>query len=536
MASLCAGNARGDVRMPAIFGDHMVLQQDVKLSVWGTADPGEQVSIAIGSSKGKATADATGKWTAKLPPLPVSATPVEMQVAGKNKLAFKDVLVGDVWLCSGQSNMEFGIGNTANAKELIPQMDYPSIRLFLVPHTLAFEPQTDIKQENLKGQWVVCTPQNVVAIGGWNGFSAVGLLFGREIHEQRKQPVGLIGSYWGGTKVETWSSQEMFKATPELAHFVGDFETIKTGHSDILRKYTEETLAKWQQDHDAWKQLVSQPLPQGTQRPKEPQRPESPDAYPQYPSVLYNGMINPLVSYGIKGVIWYQGESNGGKGEKAGEYQKTFASMIADWRQRWGIGEFPFLFVQCPTWDFGYFWIRIRDEQFHTLAVPKTGMAVSIDVGEAKEVHPKGNKPTIAHRLALAARRVAYGEKIVASGPLYSSFTVEGNKIRIHFTETGSGLMIGSAPSIRPNEQPKAPEDHLNGFEISPNTYQYFPAQALIDGDTIVVWSDSVATPKNVRFGAAGFPNPPLNLYNKEGLPASPFNTITGAPALPAAH
>ena len=524
--------------MPAIFGDHMVLQQDTKLTVWGTADPGEQVSVTVGASKGNATADAAGKWTARLAPLPVSATPVQMQVEGKNKLTFTDVLVGDVWLCSGQSNMEFGIGNTANASELIPRMDYPAIRLFLVPHNLAFEPQSNVKQDNLKGhpgQWVVCTPQNVIEIGGWNGFTAVGLLFGREIYEQRKQPLGLIGSYWGGTKVQTWTSQEAFKTDPSLAPLLTEFDTAKAGYPEMMRKYNEEILIKWQADHDAWKALVSQPRPQGSPRPKEPPRPAGPYAYPQIPSVLFNGMINPLIPYALKGVIWYQGESNGGKGETS-QYLKCFSGMITDWRQRWGIGDFPFLFVQCPSWDMGYFWIRIRDEQFHTLALPGTAMAVGIDVGEPKEVHPKGNKAIIAHRLALAARHIAYGEKLVSSGPLFSSFKVEGNKIRISFTNIGSGLTIGAPPSIQPNESPKPQEDHLNGFEVSAEINQYSPAKAQIDGDTILVWSDAVPVPKNARYAAAGFPNPPVNLYNKEGLPASPFSTVWGAPVLPETH
>jgi sialate O-acetylesterase len=544
-ALLLPNAARGNIQMPAIFGDHMVLQQSTTLPFWGKADPGEEVTVAIGSNQAKATADASGLWRVDLHPLPVTQTPVQVQVTGKNTLTFSDVLVGDVWLCSGQSNMEFGIGKAGNAAQVIPQLNYPAIRMFLVAHTIAFDPQTDVKVDDLtdpavktmRGHWVVCTPENVVKIGGWNGFSAAALFFAREIFEDRKQPIGLIGAYWGGTQVKDWMSLDSLEQDPACASFVTEFNTTKANWATMLDTFKTQTFPKWQQDHDAWKQQVAQLAP-GSPKPKEPKRPEAPDAYPQFPVILFDGMINPLIPYALKGVLWYQGESNGStEADRHGLYGKMFADMITDWRKRWGEGDFPFLFVQASTWNQGYFWISIRDQQLKTLALPNTGMAVTMDLGAENDPHYL-DKEDVGHRLALAARHVAYGENLVYSGPIYSSSTVEGNEIRIHFTNTGSGLKIGTAPAaVYPNGQVPPPEDHLTGFEISNFANLFSPAQAKIDGDTVLVWNDSIPKPKDVRYGNAGFPKPLLNLYNNENLPASPFSTVKPKPlVLPAAN
>lgn len=518
-------SARADVSMPAIFGDHMVLQQDTKLSIWGTAAPGEEVHVTVGGREGKVVAGTTGKWLVKLDPLPVNGTPVDLKVAGKaNTLTFSDVLVGDVWLCSGQSNMEFGIGHTVNAKETAAQFNYPAIRMFLVAHNLAFEPATDVKRELKRGQWVVCTPQSIFEVTGWNGFSAVALFFARDIYELRKQPIGLIGSYWGGTTVQAWTSLSALEVDPVHAHFVKEFADVKANFTEMLRKYNEEDFPKYKQELAAWKASQNQPVQAGTQPLKQPKPPAKPGEYPQYPAVLFNGMINPIIPYTIKGVIWNQGESNGGKNGEGLLYAKTFPVMINDWRQRWGQGDFPFLFVQCPTWEWGYFSIAVRDSQLRTLAVPKTGMVVTMDIGDKHDVHAK-DKINIGHRLALAARHVAYGENLVYSGPIYAGFKIEGDKIRVNFNHPGSGLVIGSAPVSTPGAQPLPPADRLYGFEISNSPNVFSPAEARIDGDSVVVWSDAVKNPKNVRYGWAGYPEPVINLYNKEGLPASPFNT-----------
>ncbi|MDD5350628.1 MAG: sialate O-acetylesterase [Chthoniobacteraceae bacterium] len=530
VASLCAGNARGDVRMPALFGDHMVLQQNMTLSVWGMADPGEQISVTVGSSKGKITADAAGKWMAKLPPLPVSATPVEMQVEGKNKLVIKDVLVGDVWLCSGQSNMEFGIGNAPNAKEAIPKMNYPSIRMFLLPHVIAYDLETDVPREKSLGQWVVCTPQSVTNIGGWWGFSSAGLFFARDIYEQRKEPLGLIGAYCGGSPIQAWMSLEALRSNPGLAKAAAQFETTKADLPALKQKYETEVLAKWQQEHDAWQAQVGQPLPEGTQRPKEPARPAASYARGNVPSTLYNGMINPLIPYGIKGAIWYQGESNAGR-EEGRAYASYFATMITDWRQRWGQGDFPFIYAQLSGWKGAICCTYVRDSQLKTLALPHTGMAVTMDIGDLNDIHPK-DKLNVGRRLALAARHVAYGENLVYSGPIVQSVKEEGNKMRVAFQHVGGGLVIGSAPAAKADDAPAPKADQLNGFEIAGADKKFVPAQARIDGAGVVAWSDAVPQPKEVSYCWSPFPVPPANLYNKEGLPASPFNSVEGLPSL----
>ena len=541
LVSLNAQHAQSDVRMPAIFGDHMVLQQDVKLPIWGTAASGEQVTVTIGSDQGQATADASGKWMVRLNPLPVSDKPVEVQVQGNNKLVFKDVLVGDVWVCSSQSNMEFGIGNASNAKEVLPKLTYPAIRMFLLQHSFAFEPKVDVERVQNSGTWMVCTPQNAINIGGWYGFSAVGLFFARDIYEQRKQPLGLVGSYCGGSPIQAWTSEEAFRGNPPLARFADKLETDKAtlaaNYPSLKQKYDTETLPQWQMAHDQWlkamddwKKAASQPSAAPSPRPKEPTRPAPPGPTSKTPCTLFNGMINPLIPYAVKGVIWYQGESNAGK-EEGHEYASLFSTMIADWRQRWGLGDFPFLFVQLSAWKGAICCNYVRDSQLKTLSLPNTGMVVTMDTGDLNDIHPK-DKVNVGRRLALVARRVAYGEHIVYSGPIFTAWNVEANRIRVSFKHSGSGLTIGSAPTSRIDEQPQPIADHLNGFEVAGADKNFQPAQARIDGDTVLVWSDAVSQPKDVRYGWTAFPIPPLNLYNKDGLPASPFNSLEGAPVL----
>lgn len=516
---------RAEVAMPAIFGDHMVLQQDIRLPVWGTAAPGEEVRVTVGARQGRTVADAAGKWRLELAPLPVNAAPVEMKVEGRaNALVFTDVLVGDVWLCSGQSNMEFGFGHTVNAKENAAQFDLPAVRLFLVAHHLAFEPVADVKREQKRGQWVVCTPRSIFEVSGWNGFSAVALYFARDIYEQRRQPLGLIGAYWGGTTVEAWTSLPALAVDPEHEKFVKAFADVKANFTGMLRTYNEVDLPRYKQDLAAWNEARKRPTAPGTAAPQRPKQPAKPGEYPQYPAVLFNGMIHPLIPYALKGVVWYQGESNGGKNGEGWLYAKTFAAMIGDWRRRWGQGDFPFIFTQCAGWEWGYFSIPVRDSQLRSLSVPGTAMAVTIDIGEEKDVHPK-DKLNVGRRLALAARHVAYGEDIVYSGPLYAGFAIEGNKVRVRFDHIGGGLVIGTPPPARPEDPPAAPAAELHGFEISRSRNVYTPANARIEGDSVVVWSDDVPDPKNIRYGWAGYPKPMVNLYNKEGLPASPFST-----------
>jgi sialate O-acetylesterase len=503
---------QAEVKLPAIFGDHMVLQQDISLPVWGWATPGEKVTVEIAGRRGETTASADGKWRVTLKPVAQGSQPFELKVSGTNTVVFTDVLVGDVWVCSGQSNMEFGLGLAHNTAQAVPQANHPQIRLFRVNPAVALSPQ-----EDCTGTWMVCTPENVIKIGGWNGFSAVAYFFGREIQQARNVPIGLIGTYWGGTPAQAWTSLEALRAKPALEHYAKAADDNQTHLAENKARYESEILPKWKEAVEAWK---LKPEPKG----REPWRPAPPDRNPSLSTGLFNAMISPLTGYGIKGAIWYQGEANAGSDKAAKEYAELFPAMITDWRARWGQGDFPFLFVQLANFSTGGAWPKLRDAQTSTLSLPNTGMAVAIDVGEAKDIHPK-NKEAVGHRLALAARHVAYREKIVYSGPLYRSMKVKGAKIEVRFSQTGGGLMIGAAPALRVDEPAASPADRLNAFEIAGVDKKFVPAQASIEKDRVVVWSDQVNAPVAVRYAWSAFPEPAANLYNREGLPASPFST-----------
>jgi len=562
----------GEVTMPAIFGDHMVLQEGVILPLWGTAAPGEAVKVSVGDHTGRATADPSGAWMVKLDPLPTNGQPVDVQVTGTNTLVFHDVLIGDVWICSGQSNMSFGIGNAHNASEAISSSNNPQIRLFMAPRAVSLTPQPDCGtlRWGMQGRWLVCSPDTVTlgragwAGGGWLGFSAVGYFFGSEVQQARHVPIGLISTNWGGTRAECWMSLDALQANPDLSHYADAFAQTRDNLTQLKIDYDTKILPAWQQAHDAWQQQYGQAYAQAIQQwkdqaaaalkngqvmpsqpPPQPGKPEPKKPVfigdsPFQPSVLFNAMINPFIPYGIKGVIWYQGESNGTDLTSAREYATLFPALIADWRQRWSttvpsLAQFPFLYVQLASYGwsdagFGTYWPYLRAAQAKTLALPNTGMAVTIDIGEYRNIHPK-DKLDVGHRLALLARRVAYGEPIVASGPTYDSMTVAGNKIVVAFRKAGANpdpdadLVIGVAPPIRLGLPPAVPAGTLQGFVIAGADGKFVPAQAKIDGDTVVVWSDQVAQPTAVRYDWAGYPVPPGNLYNKAGLPAAPFAT-----------
>lgn len=535
---LLASPLRADVKLPAIFGDHMVLQREAKVPVWGWADPNEAVTVTAGDVKTDATTGADGKWSATLVGLKASDKPIEVTVAGKNTLTLHDVLVGDVWVCSGQSNMEFqlgggkwGFGGAHDAATEIPKADHPTLRLFIVKKKIALEPQKDCV-----GEWMVCTPETAPK------FSAVGYFFGRDILEDQHVPVGMIGTYWGGTPAQAWTSLEALKAQPELSEMAAGFEKTTGNLAEAKQNYETNVLPKWQKAHDAWaaemKQWNSdaakakadgQPEPP---KPKsvlqEPRKPSAPDNNPNMATVLTNGMIAPIVPYAIKGAIWYQGESNAGA---AKQYETLFPTMITDWRTRWGEGDFPFIWVQLanfmarnpdPTQQPDG-WPGLRDAQSKTLKLPNTGQAVILDIGEEKDIHPK-DKMDVGLRLSLAARHVAYGEDLIYSGPTYDSMRIDGDKIQVKFKNTGTGLAILAAPSTQADVPQAQPAAELKGFAIAGEDHKFVWASATIaSADTLIVSSPEVKEPKAVRYGWAN--NPEVNLYNKEGLPASPFRT-----------
>ena len=530
-----SGPLWADVKMPAIFGDHMVLQQDTALPVWGTATAGEKVTVTVGSSTGSAVTGADGNWMVKLTPLPAGTAPLTMTVVGTNTLTFTDVLVGDVWICSGQSNMEFKLGAAHNLAEVMPKLNDPQLRQFAVPYRTSIDPRTD-----LSGKWEVCTPETA------GHFTAVGYFFGSELRSHLNRPIGLIATFWGGTPAQAWTSLDALKKEPSLKHFVdahdkfaatytpeaeADFLTKQAVFWPIITKWNQEVgtpykaaLKDWT-DADAKAKAAGQPEPPKPE-PSSPMPvgPVSPDGGQNAPGNLFNAMINPLIPYAIKGAIWYQGEANAGQPV---EYRTLFPTMITDWRQRWGQGDFPFLFVQLAKYaapNDG--WAELRWSQFKTLALPNTGMAVAYDVGDNANIHPK-DKMDVGLRLALAAKHVAYGEKLVYTGPVYDKIAINGDKVTVSFTELGGGLVIGTAPWVPPGATPLL-NTSLVGFMISGNDGKWVPADAAIEGNTVVVSSAQVKEPIAVRYA---FDEASGNLYDKEGLPAVPFRSDRGVDA-----
>jgi sialate O-acetylesterase len=638
--------AQAEVHVPSIIGDNMVLQQGPGSRVWGTGEVGEPVTVTFAGQTVRAIADSQGRWQILLGPIKAGG-PYVLTISGSNTLTFKNVLVGDVWICSGQSNMEWPLINSTNGTEAIAQANYPEIRLFTVQKNTATAPLEDVK-----GRWVVTTPDQV------GQFSAVGYFFGRELYQQLKRPLGLIHTSWGGTPAEAWTSHATLASAPELKPILDRYEKSMETLPQRLEDY-QRVLAEWEQKNlhqdpgnkgealgyaepalstGDWKEMK---LPQffetaglaidgaiwfrkeidlpeswtgkhltlnltaiddfdityfnntrvgatGSETPnsylvprrysipgslvhagrnliavrvfdrageggfgrtdlmslgpvgaketesislagpwsykveleleaKKPDwgsRPEETGPTNQNsPTVLYNAMIAPLTRYAIRGAIWYQGESNAGR---AYQYRTLFPAMIQDWRTAWGQGAFPFYFVQLPNWRPAQpepgdsDWAELREAQLMTLRTPETGMAVTIDLGDANELHPR-NKIDVAKRLAAWALAETYHQKVTATGPLYDSFSIKGDKIQIKFKQAGSGGLK------TPNGEP------LKGVAIAGVDHKFAWAEARIKGDSLIVWSKEVAHPVAVRYAWAD--NPVGNLYNKAGLPASPFRT-----------
>jgi len=480
-----------DVKLPAVISDNMVLQQNTKVPVWGTAEPGEQVTVTLGEQQLVTTADNEGRWTVKLAPLDAGG-PFELTVAGNNTITLHNVLVGEIWFCSGQSNMQWPVNLAANAEQEKAESNCSTIRLFSIKRTVAGQPLQDTE-----GKWVACSSETVMS------FSAVGYFFGRYLHKELETPVGLIHSSWGGTPAEAWTSRSTLESDAEFKPILDHWEQTLAKYPQAEKEYQKQ-LAQWKQD-------VANAKNEGKKAPRKPQTPIGPN-HPHRAAGLYNGMIAPLIPYAIKGVIWYQGESNAGQ---AYQYRKLFPMMIQNWRRDWGQGDFPFLFVQLANFmkrqpqPAESAWAELREAQLMTLVLPKTAMAVAIDIGEANDIHPR-NKQDVGYRLGLAARTIAYGSDVVYSGPIYESMIVEDDKVRLRFKHIGSGLVTRDS-------------EPLKGFAIAGPDHKFAWADAKIDNNTVVVWSEQVPNPIAVRYAWAD--NPDCNLYNKAGLPASPFRT-----------
>ncbi len=526
LAVALAVSAVADVKLPAIISNNMVIQRGIKARIWGTADPGEEVTVSIAAQKQAAKADDRGEWAVLLEPMKEGG-PLEMTIAGKNSIKVENILVGDVWVCSGQSNMAMTVGGSANAKDEAAAADFPLIRHFGVRHTPAATPQKDTPG----AAWAVCSPQTV------GGFTAVGYFFGRHLHQELKVPIGLLHTSVGGTPAQAWTSREALDAVPELKHYIAALDAAVNPSAEAKAKF-EEALKKWEAEAAKAKEAKKQP----------PRKPAPPGVGSHTPSALYNGMVAPVTPYAIRGAIWYQGESNAGN---AKEYRILFPTMIKDWRKRWGQGDFPFLWVQLASFmavdkepsDIGWAWLR--EAQDLTLALPKTGQACIIDIGEVKDIHPR-NKQDVGKRLALAALAIEYGKDVVHSGPRFDKMTVEGNKARISFTKEtlGGGLVARPFEDMKPNgptlqkrfEVELAPDlrpkSEVYGFAIAGEDKRFVWAEAKIDGDSVVVSAPGIEKPVAVRYAWAN--TPVCNLYNKAGLPACPFRTDDWAPPAPA--
>ena len=634
--------ANAEVRLPAIISDNMVLQQGVKLPIWGNARPGEHVIVTLKDKSASTVADGQGHWQVWIDPVKAGG-PLELTVKGDNVLTIKNILAGEVWLCSGQSNMEWPLVNTIGGADAVAQANYPEIRLFTVTKNTSATPLAD-----LEGHWVVTTPDDVA------NFSAVGYFFGLELYQKLKVPVGLIHSSWGGTPAEAWTRHEALVSSPELKPIIDKYESSlntlpqeKEAYARALAEWEEKNLyidsgnkgealgyadpktsttdwpkmdlpkqfetagllidgavwfrkelevpASWAgkdlvlnlppiDDQDTtyfngakvgaigretpnsymvprkyvvpgslvragrnviavrvfdsageggfsrggafslgpsgadtqaitlrgvWDYKVEQAL-----EPKHPDwgtRPEAVGVNNQNnPSVLYNAMIAPLVPFAIRGVIWYQGESNAGR---AYQYRTLFPTMIRDWRSAWG-NNFPFYFVQLANWHANKAepdesdWAELREAQMMTLREPQTGMAVTIDIGDENDIHPR-NKLDVGRRLAAWALAGSYSQKVIPSGPLFDSYIVKDNEVRIRFKHADGLKTSDGGP--------------LKGFAIAGEDRRFVWAEARIEGDTVIVSSAKVSKPVAVRYGWAD--NPIANLYNKAGLPASPFRT-----------
>ncbi|MEN2415669.1 sialate O-acetylesterase [Flavobacterium mesophilum] len=617
--------SNANVKMPLLFSDGMVLQRNKAIPVWGFADANEKVEIHFNKQIKKTQADKNGKWTVNLD-AEKAGGPFELQIIGKNKITIKNVLVGEVWICSGQSNMEFQVFKTMNADKEMNNADYPMIRHFGVAQDLSGKPKDDLKA----GKWEVSSKETV------GNFTAVGFYFARKLYSELKIPIGIINTSWGGTNVETWTSREAFQNSAEFKNMIADVPVMNVDSISVLyakrmkervekiqgtsvSTANENTFKDFSFDDTSWGELntpslwENQPLGDldgvvwmrktitlsaediknkailslakiddedityvnGVEVGKNTlydvrriyQVPDgilkegknviavrivdntggggiygeaedlkltvgskvipldgkwkfrvivvktslSPNSYP---SLLYNAMVNPLVPYAIEGVLWYQGEANVWR---ANQYKKAFPLMITDWRNKFKQSDFPFYFVQLSTFDEtggnskkGSRWAELREAQSETLKLKNTGMAVTTDIGNAKDIHPT-NKQDVGLRLAAIALNNVYGKKQVFSGPTYKSQEIKGNQIILTFDNIGSGL---STPN----------NDELKGFEIAGADKVFHSAKAIVKDNKVIVSSDQVQNPVAVHYGWAD-DDTQINLYNKEKFPASPFRT-----------
>ncbi len=494
LLALPAASAAAELELAAIFSDHLVLQQEKPVPVWGWADPGEQITVEFAGQRKTVTAGADGKWTVQLDPLAASAESRELVVQSKirnQKSRISDVLVGEVWLGSGQSNMAMLVRNARDFEQEQLAADLPQIRMFREESPPAGTPQT-----SANGSWAVCSPETV------GSFSATQFFFGRQLHRDLKVPIGLVNSSVGGTPIESWISAEAQASVPELqAHIAAEAQAAAVFDEARAKADFEQALARW-------KERAAKAKADGQAAPPKPKDPLERRRRSGGTGGLFNGKIAPLIPYALRGVIWYQGEANSQPG-KGSLYQYQLPALVSDWRTRWG-EDFPFAWVQLPNFQRpGEDWMLVREAMLKTLRLPHTGMAITVDIGDSKDIHPK-NKQEVGRRLALWALGQVYRQPVPAtSGPLPAGQERRGAEIVLSFTHTEGGL--------------QAKDGDLKGFVIAGEDRQWKPAQARIEGEQVLVSSSEVKTPVAVRY--AWEADPICNLYNGAGLPASPFRT-----------
>lgn len=492
---LClSANIFADVKLPDVLGDSMVLQQKQTIPIWGTADVGETVVVTFQKQKLTVVADAKGNWRVNLKPMNASVTPEILTIQGKNKVSLKDILIGEVWLVSGQSNMQWTLFQSINGEKEVAKAHHPNIRLFNVSRMVGFK-----KRPGKMAEWKVCTPVSV------KEFSGAGYYFAVDLQEKLKVPVGIINSSWGGSQAEAWTPIEYLKAHPDL---VATVERTKIWDEERPRVQVEyaQAIEKWKVESEKQKAAGARPSPS----------PGVPDALRDYrvAASIYDGMIAPLMPFAIKGAVWYQGESNEARAE---QYNILLPIMIRGWREKWGQGNFPFGVIQLPNYrqpkaePADEAWSFIREAQRRTsLNTINTGLIVTIDIGEANDIHPK-NKLDVGLRMSRWALKDAYQFKL-ANSPVLKSYEVKDNKIILTFDDVGAGLKIKNG-------------DKLNEFAIAGDDKKFVWAEAKIVGkNKVEVWSEMISKPAAVRYA---FNNNPKNqnLTNDSGLPASPFRT-----------
>lgn len=487
-------NILGDVKLPDVLASSMVLQQNQKVPIWGTADVGETVIISFQKQKFTTIADQKGKWRIDLKPLKATSKPENLIIQATNKIELKDILIGEVWLVSGQSNMQWTLYQSNNGESEVAKANHPNIRLFNVSREVAFK-----KKQGKLGEWKDCNPTTV------KEFSGAGYYFGVELQKTLNVPIGLINTSYGGSQAEAWTPVEYLKANPDL---VATVERTKIWDEERPRVKVEYAAAieKWKVESEKQKASGLRPSPS----------PAVPDALRDYrvAASIYDGMIVPLIPFAIKGAIWYQGESNEARAE---QYNILLPTMIRSWRERWGQGNYPFGIIQLPNYrqpkaePIDEPWSFIREAQRRTsLNTPKTGLIVTIDIGDANDIHPK-NKLDVGLRMSIWALKNAYKKKLIDS-PVLINYVIKSNKIELTFNEVGTGLKLTKG-------------EKLEEFAIAGIDQKFIWAEAKIVGrNKILVWSDKIIAPKAVRYAFNNNPRNP-NLTNDSGLPASPFRT-----------